>query len=146
MGGLELATAWPSILAGGGLFGAPLSIVALWWAHKRATRKQTDDVSIEMVRELKALRVQDVQRISALEMQSESERRACAAEIEGVRQALRAAEAEWRLREGKLLHQLKNREQDLKGLFWVVEFAPSRAAELVERLKREREERESDHD
>jgi hypothetical protein len=138
----ELATAWPSMLVGGGVLGAPLAGFTAWLAHKRATRKQTDDVSIEIVREMKALRTLDVQRISALEAQAESERRACAAEIAEVRQSLRAAEAEGRLRESRLVHRVKNAESDLKALIWVAEYGPDRLQEAIERHQREQAERE----
>jgi hypothetical protein len=136
-----VSAAWPSMLVGGGVFGLP----GIWWAHKRATRKQTDDVSIAIVKELKALVAGQTERINSLEAQVVSERHACAAQIGELREAMRAESAEAQLRESKLLHRLKNREQDLSGLVWVIEFAPERAADAVARLNRLREEREREN-
>jgi hypothetical protein len=134
----ELVAAWPSVLLGGGLFGLP----GIWWAHKRASRKQTDDVSIAAVDRFQGMIDRQAERITALEAQAESERRACAAEIAEVRQALRAAEAEGRLREGRLMHRAKNAEGDLKALLWLAEFAPERMPEAIARMKAEQRERE----
>lgn len=130
----ELASAaLPSMLVGGGVFGLP----AAWWAHQRAKRKQTDDVSMTAVERFQGLIELQTQRISALETQAESERRACSAEIAEVRETMRANEAEARLREGKLLHRAKNAESDLKALLWLAEFAPERMPDAVAKMKAE---------
>lgn len=141
-----VSSGWPTMLVGGGVLGVPGTLLAAWWAHKRATRKQTDDVSIAIVNQLKGLVERQTERIQTLELMISTEQRACDARINELH-ALRAQDvAEAQLREGQLLHRAKNAEADLKALIWVAEFAPDRMGDAIERHHREREERERERE
>lgn len=132
MGGLfELAA---SALPAAGLVG-PAAMLSGWWAHKRASRKQTDDASLAVVKELRLLVDSQAEQLKSLNKAMEDERRVCEARIDRIEETRRADNADARRREEGLSHKLKNVEASFDSMLLAIEIAPDKAAEVVTRIK-----------
>lgn len=133
MGGLiELASGVTPVVS---VLGIPLSLVLGWWAHKRATRKQTDDVSLAVVKDLRQVVELQSEQIKALNKGAEDERRVCEARIDKLEETRRADQADARRREDGLAHKLHNVEMNFDSLLLAIEVAPEKAAEVVTKIK-----------
>jgi hypothetical protein len=98
-----------TLFGGAGLGG----ILKTWLDHKRGVRKDTDEVALSLVNQLK-------QRVETLETASERERVLCDARLAVQR------------------HRINNLSSNFDALLLLIEMAPEKAAEMVAKIKERR--------
>lgn len=116
-----------TILSGTGAFaagGIVWKLVDRWLRHREASRKQTDDVAMDLVEKLTA-------RLDAVEGLREADRKLAAAEREADRQAAAAENAGCEARVSDLRHELRNVDASFEALLLALKHAPQNVAEIV---------------
>ncbi len=130
----EILNWWPQIVSALGGLGSGGIITGLL-AHKRARRKQTDEVALGMVATLQE-RISEVEtsaatRIDAVERAAVKEREKCDAKLEAADHKMSV-----------LRYELGNVENSLDGLLLAIRFSPpERIHEIVEIAQKQRAER-----
>jgi hypothetical protein len=108
----DLAQYLPTILTGlGGLGGGGLIVKLL--DHRRAARKQTDEVALALVAKLEA-------RVQSLEAEARKERKECDDRLSALR------------------HELRNFETAFDALILALKHAPEKAQEIVADIQAQR--------